>query len=581
MKPALRSEILDQHVAILAKTGRGKTVTAKLGAEFLLDKGQRIGVVDPTAAWWGLRLEEDGKRPAFQVVIFGGDHADIPITPRIGGKIGKLVAEADWSWIVDISAMGTDDRTLFMTEFAEALFAANRRRLNLFLDECHLYMPQQKLPSKASAKMTAACNHLVSGGRSRGLCITMISQRSAKVNKDALTQAETLITLGMIAPQDIAAAKAWVEVQGDVKAATAMLQSLPSLPVGTGWVYAPELGMLEKIKFPMCRTFDSSRAPALGEELRSAPSLKKIDLDEIRKRLDPKSAPVGVLRDKPGKAAPSFVTPPGTVLVTTAEISRAANEAAEAVRATIPAMLDAQHVDSFRRGYMTAAADLATYMKSMSNVPDPIERKPLPGTRLKPTTSKISGRFVQNANTIDVTIPSLNGAQSTGFPKVPPPVNRAPANGLAKAERAILGVLAHFPDEGAAKTKVALMAGYSASGGGFNNALSSLRTAGLLQPGEPLRATADGLGAIGDPVPLPTGEDLLAYWCGHSALGKAEREILTALVRVGPNPMTKEAVADMTGYQASGGGFNNAISRLRTLELISGRGELRAAEEFA
>jgi hypothetical protein len=29
-----------------------------------------------------------------------------------------------------------------------------------------------------------------------------------------------------------------------------------------------------------------------------------------------------------------------------------------------------------------------------------------------------------------------------------------------------------------------------------------------------------------------------------------------------------------------GGGFNNALSRLRTLELISGRGELRVSEEL-
>jgi hypothetical protein len=39
-------------------------------------------------------------------------------------------------------------------------------------------------------------------------------------------------------------------------------------------------------------------------------------------------------------------------------------------------------------------------------------------------------------------------------------------------------------------------------------------------------------------------------------------------------------VAAKAGYEASGGGFNNALGRLRTLELVQGRGELRASDEF-
>jgi uncharacterized protein len=35
-----------------------------------------------------------------------------------------------------------------------------------------------------------------------------------------------------------------------------------------------------------------------------------------------------------------------------------------------------------------------------------------------------------------------------------------------------------------------------------------------------------------------------------------------------------------TGYEANGGGFNNALGRLRTLELIEGRGELRVNQNL-
>jgi DNA helicase HerA-like ATPase len=220
-------DVWDQHVAILAKPGRGKTVTAKGGAERLLRAGIRCGAIDPTAAWWGMRLKADGKTQAFPMVIFGGDHADIPITQHMGEKVGTLCATADWSFIIDISKMGGEARTEFMTAFAEALFAANRRRLNLFMDECHLYMPQQRQPGRKSAAMTVATTNLVSGGRGIGLCVTMISQRSAKVHKDALTAAETMIALGMVAPQDNEAVARWVKIQGDTTEAKKMLASLP------------------------------------------------------------------------------------------------------------------------------------------------------------------------------------------------------------------------------------------------------------------------------------------------------------------------------------------------------------------
>ena len=53
---------------------------------------------------------------------------------------------------------------------------------------------------------------------------------------------------------------------------------------------------------------------------------------------------------------------------------------------------------------------------------------------------------------------------------------------------------------------------------------------------------------------------------------KAEREILAALAS--NSPLTKAELAEMTNYAATGGGFNNALGRLRTLELIVGSATL-------
>jgi len=75
---------------------------------------------------------------------------------------------------------------------------------------------------------------------------------------------------------------------------------------------------------------------------------------------------------------------------------------------------------------------------------------------------------------------------------------------------------------------------------------------------------------------LPHGDALLQHWRGQ--LGKAERASLDALAEVFPAALAKDEVAARAGYEPSGGGFNNALSRLRSLELIEGRGELRASE---
>ena len=47
-----------------------------------------------------------------------------------------------------------------------------------------------------------------------------------------------------------------------------------------------------------------------------------------------------------------------------------------------------------------------------------------------------------------------------------------------------------------------------------------------------------------------------------------------------PDALTKEEVAAKAGYEANGGGFNNALGRLRTLELVQGRGEIKVTDNL-
>jgi hypothetical protein len=151
-------------------------------------------------------------------------------------------------------------------------------------------------------------------------------------------------------------------------------------------------------------------------------------------------------------------------------------------------------------------------------------------------------------------------------------------NHLPKAERRILAALAQHGD--CSKRKAALLAGYAVSGGGFNNALGRCRSSGWIEGSDPLTITPGGVQILGAHHLLPAGRELIDFWMNQ--LAKAEGEIFGVLVEVWPQSLSKEQIAARTpsNYEPSGGGFSNAVSRLRTLELIEGRGDLRLAPEL-
>jgi hypothetical protein len=90
--------------------------------------------------------------------------------------------------------------------------------------------------------------------------------------------------------------------------------------------------------------------------------------------------------------------------------------------------------------------------------------------------------------------------------------------------------------------------------------------------GGALAITDTGRDALGVWEALPTGPGLIAWW--FEILGKAERAILEVLIQEWPASVPVARIAEAAGYSASSGGFRNSLSRLRTLGLAAGRGEL-------
>ena len=281
---------LAHHIAIVGKTGSGKTFSAKGAVEGLLARGERVLVIDPTGVWWGLRLSADGKRAStHSPVIIGGRHGDLPIVDKdaaaTGERLAAVLGGSATPAILDLQQMSVAARTRLATALFEGLLRENRRPLTLVLDEAHLFAPQNG-GAGGNFETTAllhATNNLVALGRSAGLRIMMITQRPAKLHKNSLSQVECMVALRLVDPRDRKAVKDWLDGAPDPSRGAEIMASLASLPTGTGWIYAPEIGVLEQAEFPPIKTFDSGRPLEAGE----MPALKPIDVGALREAMAP------------------------------------------------------------------------------------------------------------------------------------------------------------------------------------------------------------------------------------------------------------------------------------------------------
>jgi hypothetical protein len=268
-------------IAIVGRTGSGKTYAAKGMVETRLGACERVCIVDPTGAWWGLRLAADGAAAGFPVVIFGGDHADVPITAEHGECLAGLIAGGDVAQcVVDVSDMSGGEQTRFLTAFLERLYAANRSRLVLVLDEADVMAPQNPLPEQR--RLQGATNKIVRRGRIKGFAPIMITQRPAVLDKSVLSQVDTLVAMRLTSPQDRKAIEEWVKGNADAGEARRVLDTLAALPRGEGWYWAPADGVLERRQFPPISTFDSSRAPEPGEVARDVSTTALADIEKLK-----------------------------------------------------------------------------------------------------------------------------------------------------------------------------------------------------------------------------------------------------------------------------------------------------------
>ncbi len=177
-------EVVGQCVAILGIRGSGKSNTAGVIFEELLQAHYPMSLVDIDGEYFGLKEK-------YEVLVVGsGDHADVELNMATAGEVADLSLHEGVPVILDVSDMLSEEREQFVFDYLTRVWSlAGRLRTPYMIgiEECHEFIPQG-----VRTRLKDVIARIALRGRKRGLGAVVISQRSAKVEKDVLTQAGML-----------------------------------------------------------------------------------------------------------------------------------------------------------------------------------------------------------------------------------------------------------------------------------------------------------------------------------------------------------------------------------------------------
>ncbi|MBV9498626.1 MAG: DUF87 domain-containing protein [Acidobacteriaceae bacterium] len=545
--------LVDTRLLIQANSGGGKSWLLRLIAE---RAGIQMIVLDSEGEFASLRESLD--------MLLVGTGGELPANPRHAALLARRLIDYRVSAVIDLYELRLSERRHFVRLFLDSLIHLPRelwRPTLVILDEAHIYCPER---GSGEAESTEAVISLMSQGRKRGYAGIIATQRLSKLHKDAAAEANNVII-----------GRTWLDAdQGRAGDALGFSKSdrlkLRDLERGEFYAFGPAFSQPGVIHFRSDRVRTTHPRPG-QRHLLTAPAPSKAirnvlgkfaDLphevdaeirgfDEARKRILELERENKKL--KSSKAVPQ---------IDQAGIERAVAVAVERERA------------AWRQKVERGRARLEQMMGAVASAGQAFEK-------LEVLLGETGSEWASTAAMVEPPDSSMNHRRS-GVAKED---HRLASSGsfdestkLGSGERRILTALVQYR-EGRNKSQVAILSGYALNGGGFNNYLGGLRTRGLIQGnGDRLAITQMGIEALGSWKPLPTGPALIDYW--RARLGKAERLILEALTESYPDALSKGEVAAKAGYEANGGGFNNALGRLRTLELVQGRGELRASDHL-
>ena len=376
----------------------------------------------------------------------------------------------------------------------------------------------------------------------------------------------------MSSPRDIASIDDWVRHHTSEEQAASVKASLPSLPVGTAWVWSPGwLGILKQIKVRKARTFDSSATPLPGQIRVEPKRMAPIDLERLGQRIgatlerakaeDPRElrAQIADLQ-RQLRAQPE----PDIVRIDVPVISAAdRDQIVQAAGATRDRA--AEHLQAFtelvgKLGSITAQLQVTTTGEALPR--EAVQRPAAP----------------QSPQSLPAPTTATKGAPLSAVPRAEPRADRV---ALKAGARRMLEVLARIQPLQVTRAQLSTLARMKVTGGTFGTYYSILRRNGFLSEvdGGLLALTDAGREAVGARLPTTPLDPQAVQEQWRAVLKAGARTMLDALVAAWPRPMTRTDLAVAADLEPSGGTFGTYLSTLRRngLAVVDGD-QVRAAE---
>jgi hypothetical protein len=537
---------------VYGNRGTGKTSFGRVAAEEATKAGQRFCAIDLKGDWWGLKSSADGKSEGIPIVIFGGEHADVPLDPSAGTFVGQTVAELGQSCVLDFELLSKGKQIRFLAEFFEALYHYNRDPLLLLLDEAQRYAPQK--PGPDEARTLGAVQDLVKLGRKHGLGPVLFTQRGAGLNKEVSELCDLLVAFRTPGSLDQDRVKNWLEANATDEERKSVMSKLSGLATGTAMFASshPEMKLFGVHGVRRPETFDSSATPKVGEKRIEAKKLAAPDLDELRQKM---ASAIERVKAEDPKALRERI----------AELEQELADAGahEPRIVEVPAISEPmlqrleRAIDAFQRsgiGAVEAARELSSALPGTVTPPqtqlsEPPKFRPIPN-KPRDAIDKASPHELKRIPAAST--PALEQGQREGA-KMP------------LIERAILTGAAQLQGREITLDRLAMMTGYHARAKTFRNGLGALRSRGAIQG---TMITEDGLRELGHYEHLPSGRALLRWYCDNK-LSPSEGKLLTQIANCNAGA-TIEDVAELAGYHPRAKTFRNNLGRLRTMGLVDG-----------
>ena len=258
-------ELLTGRGFITGKSGSGKSNTASVVAEKLLDSALGLLIVDVDGEYYGLKEE-------YEILHAGADdECDIVVSPEHAEKLATLALEQNVPIILDVSGyLEEDTANELILEVVKQLFAKEKRLKKPFLlviEECHEYIPEGGGMNETGKMLIKVGKR----GRKHGLGIVGISQRPADVKKDFITQCDWLCWHRLTWDND-------TKVAGRILGSK-YASAVEDLGDGEAFLMTDWDESIRRIQFHRKETFDAGATPGLDDFER--PELKSVSSDLV------------------------------------------------------------------------------------------------------------------------------------------------------------------------------------------------------------------------------------------------------------------------------------------------------------